>query len=87
MGSRAAWLELGGSGAGIVIVPAPPPKKKDPRAPQINFDVVLFECEAANIYDEQGSGSLEISLQGGRTGDRNISQEATAMSEGDVIKT
>lgn len=65
--------------------PAPP--KKDPHAPQINFDVVLFECEAANIYDEQGSGSLEISLQGGRTGDRNISQEATAMSEGDVIKT
>lgn len=55
MGSRAAWLEPGGSGAGVVIVPAPPPqKKKDPHAPQINFDVVLFEWEAANVYDEQG---------------------------------
>lgn len=34
-----------------------------------------------------GSGYLEISLQGGRIGDGNINQEATATFKGHVIKT
>lgn len=73
----AAWLEPGGYGTGVVIVPVP---QKRPLRPT-NKLRCRSVCAGKSLMSamRSGSGSLEAPLQGGRTRDRRVRQEATAV--------
>lgn len=75
---RAAWLEPGGCGAGVVIVPVP---QKTPLRPT-NKLRCRSVCAGKSLTSamSRGPGSLEAPLQGGRTRDRRVGQEAAAVS-------
>lgn len=65
----------------------PEPKNTPERHASTLTPYPVYKGRPLKHVRSSSSWYLEISLQGGRIGDGDISQEAPAMFKGDVIKT